>query len=146
MEMWKLTRGMGWRKMTRGWMWGALYIASLCKVHSRVYKSRDQGRGLGWNISLGGAHEGFEKPWFWIRSERQWVLRRQVRTSAEWVLWLSNWRPNEEVLSKEREGWWSRRMSAHLFLPKHQNHNKLLNNRQQEDAGTYQKKIPHFQR
>ena len=30
---------------------------------------------------------------------------------------------------------------AHLLLPKHQNHNSLLNNHCQEDAGTHQRHL-----
>ena len=36
----------------------------------------------------------------------------------------------------------SGRLCARLFLPEHQNHNQLLNNHQQEDTGTYQKRYP----
>ena len=44
-----------------------------------------------------------------------------------------------------RSRWWSRRMCAHLLLWELQNYNLLLNNYQQENVGSHQKKTPHIQ-
>ena len=46
---------------------------------------------------------------------------------------------------KPRSRWQSRRMSAQLLLQERQNYNSLLNNCQQENVGSHQKKIPHIQ-
>ena len=41
---------------------------------------------------------------------------------------------------------WGKRMYAHLLLQEHQNCNYLLDNQEQDDAGTQQNKISHLQR
>ena len=46
---------------------------------------------------------------------------------------------------KEKKRWWSRRTCTHLLLRELQNYNLLLNNHQQQNVGSHQKKIPHIQ-
>ena len=55
------------------------------------------------------------------------------------VFWLLSFKP---IFSPR---WWSRGMCAHLLLRELQNYNLLLNNRQQENVGSHQKKRPHVQ-
>ena len=52
------------------------------------------------------------------------------------------WATRESLLTTR---WRSRRTCAHLLLQELQNYNSLLNNCQQENAGSHQKKIPHVQ-
>ena len=55
-----------------------------------------------------------------------------------WGAWfIELWRPLKMSLR-----WWSRRTCSHLLLWELQNWNSLLNNHQQENVGSHQKKIP----
>lgn len=75
----------------------------LCKVHSWVYKSGVQERAQAGNVNLEGAHTWFLRPWSWVRSERQWVERREVRKLRKKPYGLLSLRVDEEKLSKERK-------------------------------------------
>ena len=51
---------------------------------------------------------------------------------------------NVRILKILTKRWPSRRTCAHLLLQELQNYSLLLNNHQQENVGSHQKKIPHI--